>query len=85
MPGRRWTDEFRLKFLTESIPGYEAAQETNSTRSYLANLHERYFDAFPQANEELLAAERKVCELRYVWNDYLLTLRPASQRVVKQP
>lgn len=85
MPGRRWTDTPRFEFLTECIPGYEAAQETNTSRSYLADLHERYFNKFPQADEERMAAERKVRELRYVWNDHLLTLRTASQRMVKQP
>lgn len=66
MPGHRWTDELRFNFLTDCIPGYEAAQETNMTRSYLAGVHERYFNEFPQPDEVLLAAERKVCELRYV-------------------
>lgn len=64
MPGRRWTDEARFLFLSKSVPGYEAAQEHNKTRSYLANLHERYFQKFPQPDEAKMAAEKKVCELR---------------------
>lgn len=74
MPGRRWTDEARFIFLSNSIPSYETAQEHNMTRSYMADLHERYFKKFPQPDEAKMAAEKKVCELQLIWIYFLLIL-----------
>lgn len=62
MPARPWADKPRLRFLTENLRAYEDAQEHNRTGLFLGELHERYFEEFPEPDEDLMAKERKVCE-----------------------
>lgn len=73
MPGHTWTDDDRKDFLTANLPAYEAAQERKTTRQFMATLHENYFAQFPQPDEALMLAERKVRQTRSISShNYLL-------------
>lgn len=65
MPARTWTDKPRRVFLESKIPAYQAAQENKQPRLFMQNLHEEYFTLFPEPDELLQGAERKVCCLRF--------------------
>lgn len=65
MPRPPWADDDRLKFMRDSMPAYEAAQECKKTRIFLGKMHEEYFEKFPQKDETLLAFEKDVREPYY--------------------
>lgn len=65
MPAKAWTDEARKVFLESKLPAFQAAQEKKQPRPFMQKLHEEYFVRFPQPDELLQGAERKVCCLRF--------------------
>jgi len=67
MPAKAWTDEHRKKFLDKNLPAFQVAQEQRKTRQFMQRLHEEYFDTFPEPDELLKGAERKVCRLRFLF------------------